>query len=106
MGQVTLEEWDGALSFNLAGHRLSIDKARVAERPGLRRYAGRTVAVGVRSEDMEDAALARDVPQDRRIQATVLRTEVLGSEVMARFGFCASPTTHGAANARWSRSDR
>jgi multiple sugar transport system ATP-binding protein len=35
---------------------------------------------------MEDAALARDVPQDRRIQATVLLTEALGSEVVVQFG--------------------
>lgn len=42
--------------------------------------------MGVRSEDMEDASLVRDNTDDRRISATVLVTEALGSEVVVRFG--------------------
>jgi multiple sugar transport system ATP-binding protein len=42
--------------------------------------------MGVRSEDMEDAAL-RDVPGDQRLQGTVTLTEALGSEIVVHFTF-------------------
>lgn len=58
----------------------------MAERPALSRYVGHKLAMGVRSEDMEDASLVRGDTDDRRISATVLVTEALGSEVVVRFG--------------------
>jgi multiple sugar transport system ATP-binding protein len=37
----------------------------------------RDVAVGIRSEDMEDARLVRDAPADSRLKATVSLVEVV-----------------------------
>ena len=45
--------------------------------------AGREVAVGIRSEDMEDASLARDAASRARLTTSVSLTEALGSEIMA-----------------------
>ena len=49
----------------------------------LDRYAGRKVAVGIRPEHLEDAAVATDTPSDRRLHATVTAVEALGAELIA-----------------------
>ncbi len=54
-------------------------------RPALRSYVGKPVAVGVRSEDMEDASLKPDTPQDQRLAGTVTLVEALGSEIVVHF---------------------
>jgi len=77
---------DGNVVLDLGHDRLAVDPERVVERPAIRSYAGRTVAVGVRSEDMEDATIAREAPPDRRLRAAALLTEALGSEIVVRFG--------------------
>jgi len=41
--------------------------------------------LGIRPEDLEDAALAPDSPKERRIDGTVGLTEALGSEIMVHF---------------------
>ncbi|RBY83640.1 ABC transporter ATP-binding protein [Geodermatophilus sp. TF02-6] len=64
---------------------LSLPESVLADRPALAGYAGRDVAVGVRSEDMEDASLARDAAPDARIRARVTLTEALGSEIVVHF---------------------
>jgi len=48
-------------------------------------YDGETVVVGIRPEDYQDAALAPDVPENRRISARVSVLEAFGSEIMAHF---------------------
>ncbi len=51
--------------------------------------SGRDVAIGIRSEDMEDATLARDASPEARIRATVSLTEALGSEIVVHFNVLA-----------------
>ena len=60
-------------------------------RPSLRGYAGRRVVVGIRPEDLEDAAMTADGPRGRRMTATVDLLEALGSEVLAHFTVDAPP---------------
>ena len=48
-------------------------------------YAGRTIVLGIRPEDMEDASLVADAPADRRITSTVELREALGSDVVVHF---------------------
>jgi multiple sugar transport system ATP-binding protein len=71
------------LSFG--GAVLPLPESVLAERAALAGYAGRNVAVGVRSEDMEDASLARDTSPEARIRAKVSLTEALGSEIVVHF---------------------
>ena len=76
-----------------AGHQLTLGSAVLplpesvlSERPALARYVGRDVAVGIRAEDMEDAALARDISPESRMRGKVTLTEALGSEIVVHFG--------------------
>jgi multiple sugar transport system ATP-binding protein len=49
------------------------------------------VILGVRPEDLEDAAMADGAPEDRRISAVVDIREDMGSEVFVHFGVGAPP---------------
>jgi multiple sugar transport system ATP-binding protein len=64
---------------------LAIPPAVFANRPGLADYAGRTVAVGARSEDMDDASLRPDAYPDSRLKGTITLVEALGSEIVVHF---------------------
>jgi multiple sugar transport system ATP-binding protein len=73
------------LAVEMGGFRLAIPEDVVAARPGLRRFAGKPVVLGIRPEDMEDASLVSDAPADRRITATIELREALGSDVVVHF---------------------
>jgi multiple sugar transport system ATP-binding protein len=62
-----------------------VDDELLKERPGLKRFEGRNVVLGIRPEDIEDASLVSEAPKDRRIPATVDLREALGSEVLIHF---------------------
>jgi len=57
----------------------------LSARPGLRAYEGKTVVLGIRPEDLEDAELEPDTPSDRRLKGRVVLREALGAEIMAHF---------------------
>jgi multiple sugar transport system ATP-binding protein len=60
--------------------------------PGaLERYVGRTVALGLRPEHIEDAAIAQDAPEERRLRAVVRNVEALGSELIAHLEIVGKP---------------
>jgi multiple sugar transport system ATP-binding protein len=61
----------------------------VGERPGLGRYDGRKVALGIRPEDFEDAALT-SAPPEARLPITVDLREDMGSEIFLHFSLDAS----------------
>ena len=78
------------LLLEVGGSTLEIPDSVLKARPALSSYVGKPVALGVRSEDMEDAALA-NVPAERRIKGKVTLTEALGSEIIVHFGFPGDP---------------
>ena len=53
-------------------------------RPGLARYVGKDVVIGIRSEDMEDSALVAD-SSGRELTAAISLVEALGSEIQVHF---------------------
>jgi multiple sugar transport system ATP-binding protein len=83
MLEATLERSNGDLRAAIGDQRITLDSELLSARPGLQRFEGRTVIVGIRPEDFEDAALAPDVPADRRLRGRVELREALGSEVLA-----------------------
>jgi multiple sugar transport system ATP-binding protein len=87
----TLERANGALAAVLGSQRLRLDDEFVNARPGLKAYEGKPVVIGVRPEQMEDAALEPDVPADRRLRGEVELREALGSELMVHFRIDARP---------------
>jgi multiple sugar transport system ATP-binding protein len=60
-------------------------------RPGLERYIGRRIILGIRPEDMEDASMVGEAPIDRRILVSVDVREAMGSEIYAHFKVDAPP---------------
>jgi multiple sugar transport system ATP-binding protein len=85
MLEATLEREDGGLAAVLGSQRLHLDDEYVAARPGLKGYAGQKVVIGIRPEQLEDASIARDTPEDHRLRGEVELREALGSELMVHF---------------------
>src|ERR671937_2711319 len=85
MIEATLERTDGKLVAVAGDQRLVLDEELLAKRPALERYEGRKVILGIRPEELEDAALAKDIPADRRLRGVVRLREALGSEIMVHF---------------------
>jgi multiple sugar transport system ATP-binding protein len=80
--QARLELSGDALTVDLGGQRLAVPQALLHQRPGLRSYAGREVIVGIRPEEIEDAALAGSAAGGARIRGCLELREALGSEVL------------------------
>jgi len=88
----TLESRDGALAVTFGdGQSLGIDEQERSLASGLEAFASQRVIVGVRPEHLEDAAVAQDLPADRRLQGLVRLRELLGSEVVVHFEVNAAP---------------
>ena len=76
---------DGVLHVRLGDQRLTVPDSLLEQRPGVREYLGRPVAVGIRPEDLSDAALAP--PADGTVlHAVPDLTEALGSDLLVHFG--------------------
>ena len=86
-----LSESDGTWSLAVGGQRLSVPPSLVARKPALRRYADRPVIVGMRPEDMEDAALEPDVSGDRTLVGEAELVEAMGSDVLVHVRVDAPP---------------
>jgi multiple sugar transport system ATP-binding protein len=85
MIEATLDRRNGGYAVTAGSSTLALDDEALAAHPGLADYAGRDVIVGIRPEDLEDAALAPDTPEDRRLHGKVSLREALGSEIMVHF---------------------
>ncbi len=80
-----VDRTDAGVTVSFGGATIQVPESVAAARPALASYAGRDVAVGIRSEDMEDAALARDAGSKARLTTSVALTEALGSEIVVHF---------------------
>ena len=76
---------DGSTFVAFGGNRLRIENGALAE------HEGRTIALGIRPEDIEDAAMETGAPDDRTFTATVDIREDMGSEVYLHFSVDAKP---------------
>jgi multiple sugar transport system ATP-binding protein len=85
----TIMRANGGLGVRLGDQDLPVPDEVAAKRPGLADYEGRTVAVGIRPEHMEDSAIEPDGKP--RIKGQVSVTEALGSEVLAHVEVTAKP---------------
>jgi multiple sugar transport system ATP-binding protein len=91
MLEATLERTNGALAVKAGLQTVDLGDDALAGRPALRDYEGKPVILGIRPEDLEDAALAADWPQERRMKGHVELTEALGAEIMVHFRVKAKP---------------
>jgi multiple sugar transport system ATP-binding protein len=73
---------DGATCQVVFGpHRLALPAKTLLDRPGLNKYVGQPVVLGVRPEDLEDATLVAEPDPGATIELSVELREELGSEV-------------------------
>jgi multiple sugar transport system ATP-binding protein len=91
MVEATLEQRNGGYVAAVGKQAIAISADAMQARPGLAAYAGRELVLGIRPEDLQDAALATDTPADRRLRGTTALTEALGSEIMVHFSIEAKP---------------
>jgi multiple sugar transport system ATP-binding protein len=91
MAEATLVAENGVTQVEFGGLRLDILDATLSERPGLREYVGRKLAIGIRPEDIEDPDYLTPGAPDTRIPAMVEVREAMGSEIYAHFVVDAPP---------------
>jgi multiple sugar transport system ATP-binding protein len=82
--EAELSRANGAFRVTLGDRQVTLgeEAVRVSR---LEAYAGRAVVAGIRPESLEDAALAADVPEDRRLRGVVTLREALGSDALVYF---------------------
>jgi multiple sugar transport system ATP-binding protein len=85
MVNARLTRANGGLVVSFGEHRLEIVDEVLAERPSLLAYEDRTVILGIRPEDLEDAAFAPGEGAERTIATVSSLRETLGSEVLVHF---------------------
>ncbi|WP_017583203.1 ABC transporter ATP-binding protein [Nocardiopsis valliformis] len=87
---------DGAV-LKFADHKLPVPASLLEERPHLSEYVGKSVILGIRPSDFNDAEF--DGNGDPRIDVTANVTEELGTEINVIFGIDAPPVRHEDATA-------
>ncbi len=85
MLEAAVERANGGLAVVAGAQRIALDERTLEARPRLKAYEGKPVILGIRPEDLEDATLAPDTPEDRILTGTVELREALGAEIMAHF---------------------
>ena len=79
-----LESGDGAPCIELCGTTLTLTPSVLSRRPRIREHLGRSVIVGIRPEDLADAALLPD-SNGACLDVDVALAEPLGAELIAHF---------------------
>jgi len=85
MVEASLSTVDGSATVEFGGLKLGVPQEVMAAHTGLSRFDGKSVVVGLRPEDIEDASLVSDAPEDRRIRTVVDLRESLGADVVVHF---------------------
>ena len=83
--EATLARSNGSMTIEFGGYRLAVPDEVMSGRPDLKGFEGKSVIVGIRPEDIEDAALVSDAPADHRIRSSVFLREALGADVLIHF---------------------
>jgi multiple sugar transport system ATP-binding protein len=89
--EAELVERETGLGVRFGPHDLRLAAETVATRPELRSYVGRTIALGIRPEDMEDSAEPVSPSGEERLDVVVDIREDMGSEVFVHFAVNAPP---------------
>ena len=97
--EAQLEQADGRYSVAFGEYRLTVDDNLARNRSGLKDYVGKSIILGIRPEDFEDASLETGVPDDRRMKVEVDLTEPLGADVLLYFGTAATSVVPSAVSA-------
>ena len=85
--QAQVTENGAGLAVQVGEQELPIPAEMVAERPGLRAYAGRTIGLGIRPEHLRET----NGDGQARLRGTIRATEALGSEFLVHLEIAAEP---------------
>jgi multiple sugar transport system ATP-binding protein len=85
MLDATVERSNGDLRARIGKQAISLGAETLQSRPALQGYVDKDVIIGIRPEDLEDAALESGAPADRILRGRMELREALGSEIMAHF---------------------
>jgi multiple sugar transport system ATP-binding protein len=77
---------NGNVVAKFGDNTLEVDERVLLKRPSLVAFEGKRIILGVRPEDLEDAAFSGEAPAGRRLSAPVDIREDMGSEVYLHFG--------------------
>jgi multiple sugar transport system ATP-binding protein len=86
MLEATLTRSNGEVVADLGAQQITLGDELLRDRSALAGYEGRRVILGIRPEDLEDAAMAGDGDRGRSLTGTVELREALGSEIMVHLG--------------------
>ena len=90
--QARIEQDGEKLACVIGTQRLELPGTLLTRLPAIRAYVGQTVALGVRPEHLQDAALAGHRGEGAGVlRGRVVTTELLGSEVLAHVEVDAAP---------------
>jgi len=89
MIEATLEQRNGGYHAKVGEQSVAVGEETLAVHPALTQWVGKTVILGIRPEDLEDAALVSEIPTEHRLRGKVDLTEALGSEIMVHFSIAA-----------------
>jgi multiple sugar transport system ATP-binding protein len=83
--EAELAQQNGNLTVKFGDYVLTVDDQLARNRSALGQYVGRTIMLGIRPEDFEDAGIESDTPADRRVKVNPDLIEPLGSEMLVYF---------------------
>ncbi len=86
-------------TLTLGSQTLELDDSVFEHHPALRGFDRKSLIVGIRPEDFDDAALEEGVPEGSKLRAEVTLTEALGSEIMVHFHLDAPSVDSGDPDA-------
>jgi len=93
-------------SCRSASTPLVVDEGVLAERPGLAAFEAADVVIGIRPEDIEDAAFVGGAPPGRTLTTVCSLREALGSEVLVHFPVATHRQAGTEPPLRWRRRAR
>jgi multiple sugar transport system ATP-binding protein len=76
---------NGGLGAKVGDQTISLGAETLEQRPALKRFEGKRVILGIRPEDLEDAALEAEAQGNHTLTGRLELRESLGSEIMAHF---------------------
>ena len=91
MFQARLERSDGGLVARLGSQSLTVPGESLSSRAAVTAYESRDVILGIRPEDIQDAAFAGEAAPGQRLRGRVELREALGSEVLVHLAIDARP---------------
>jgi multiple sugar transport system ATP-binding protein len=97
--EARLEHANGRYSVAFGEYRLTVDDTLARNRSRLKDYVGKSIILGIRPEDLEDASLESGVADDRQMAVQVDLVEPLGADVLLYFGSSATGVVPSAASA-------